>query len=108
MILKSDTKFEEEPDCHCKNDMRNLVNFHLGTWESQNLHFDGLLISKVYKVSAKKLQRSYLSWHWTVMQNFKTNLLAVAKLHHKFDEFLREQSKVSKFGLSSGTYVQSV
>ena len=27
----ADTKFEEEPDCHCKNDIRNLVNFHLGT-----------------------------------------------------------------------------
>ena len=40
-------------------------------------HFDGLFLSKVYQVWAKKLQRSYLSWHWTVMQilNKPSNLL---------------------------------
>ena len=32
-------------------------------------YFDGLFLSKVYEVWAKKIQRSYLSWHWTVMQN---------------------------------------
>ena len=30
---------------------------------------DGLILSKVYKVLVTKMQRSYLSWHWTVMQN---------------------------------------
>ena len=35
----------------------------------QKFHFDGLFLSKVYEVWAKKIQRSYLSWHWTVMQN---------------------------------------
>ena len=30
------------------------------------LHFDGLLLSKWYKVSAKKVQKGYLSWHWRV------------------------------------------
>ena len=27
------------------------------------------LLSKVYEVWAEKIQRSYLSWNWTVMQN---------------------------------------
>ena len=35
----------------------------------QKFHFDGLFLSKVYEVWGKKIQRSYLSWHWTVMQN---------------------------------------
>ena len=36
----------------------------------QQFYFDGLFLSKVYEVWAKKIQRSYLSWHWTVMQNW--------------------------------------
>ena len=37
----------------------------------KNLHFNGLLLNKVYNVWAKKVQRSYVSWHWRVMQNLK-------------------------------------
>ena len=47
MPLKNDSKFEEESTCHFKKDMRNLVNFDLRTRKSRNLHFDGLLLSKV-------------------------------------------------------------
>ena len=35
----------------------------------QKFHFDGLFSPKVYEVWSKKIQRSYLSWHWTVRQN---------------------------------------
>ena len=63
MTLNSDAKFEEESTCHCKNDMRNLENFHASTRKSQNLHFDGVLMCKEYKVLNKMLQRSYLSSH---------------------------------------------
>ena len=63
MTLNSAAKFEEEPTCHCKNDMRNLVNFHAITGKSQNLHIDGVLMSKVYNVLAKNLQRNYVSSH---------------------------------------------
>ena len=61
MTLNSDEKFEEEPTCRCKNDMRNLGIFHGSTGKSQNLHFDGVAMSKVYKVLAKNLQGSYVS-----------------------------------------------
>ena len=37
----------------------------------KNLHFNGLLLTKVYNVRAKKGQRNYLSWHWSLMQNSK-------------------------------------
>ena len=63
MTLNSYIKFVEEPTCCWKNGMRNLVKFNVSTRKSQNLHFDGILTSKGYKVLAKKLQRSYVSFH---------------------------------------------
>ena len=61
MTLKSDTKFEEKLTLGSKNDMRNLVNLNVSSGKSENLHFDVLLLSITYKVSAKKVQKSYLS-----------------------------------------------
>ena len=63
-----------------KNDMRNLVNFNVSTGKSENLHFDVLLLSIAYKVSAKKVQKNYLSWHWTEIQTLKKNWLFVWKM----------------------------
>ena len=37
----------------------------------KNIHFNVLLLSKVYSAWTKKVERSYLSWHWRVMQNLK-------------------------------------
>ena len=45
----------------------------------KNLHFNGLLLTKVYNVWAKKVQRSYVWWHWRLMQNLKENWLAPSK-----------------------------
>ena len=67
MKLKRDTEFEKGTTFHFKIDIRNLTNFELSTQKSQNVHFNGLLLSKVYITWAKKVQRSYLSWHWRVM-----------------------------------------
>ena len=61
MTLKSDAKFEEKLTLGSKNNMTNLVNFNATIGKSENLHFDLLLLSKAYKVSAKKVQKSYLS-----------------------------------------------
>ena len=44
-----------------KNDVRNLVNFNMSSDKSENLHFDVLLLSIAYKVSAEKVQKNYLS-----------------------------------------------
>ena len=46
----------------------------------KNLHFDWFLLCKILNVSPKKVQRSYLSWHWRVMQNLKNNWLIVWKM----------------------------
>ena len=36
---------------------------------SPNSYFDGFLLLKVYKISANKVLRIYVSWHRRVMQN---------------------------------------
>ena len=61
MTLKSDAKFEEKLTLDSKNDMTNLVNFNASSDKSENFHFDVLLLSKVYYVSLKKSQKSYVS-----------------------------------------------
>ena len=49
----SDAKFEEKLALGCKNDITNMVNFNTSSGKSENLHFDVLLLSIAYKVSAK-------------------------------------------------------
>ena len=44
----------------------------------QNLHL--FLLSKVFNVWPKKVQRSCLSWQWRVIQNLKKNWLAIWKM----------------------------
>ena len=46
----------------------------------KNLHFHWFLLCKVFNVWPKKVQRSYLSWHWRVMQNLKKNWFVVWKM----------------------------
>ena len=61
MTLESGAKIEEKLSHGFKNDMTNLLNFNASSGKSENLHFDVLLLSIAYKVSAKKVQKSYLS-----------------------------------------------
>ena len=60
MTLKNDEKSEEELTCRFKIDIRNLINFDLRTQSLKRLHFNGLLLTKVYNVLAKKVQRIYV------------------------------------------------
>ena len=50
MTKKSDTKFEEELNCCCKIDMRNLTNFDPSTLKSKKFALNGFLLKKVYNV----------------------------------------------------------
>ena len=45
-----------------------------------NLYFDRLFWLKVYKISAEKVQRSYVSWHWRVVKNLKKSWFLVSKM----------------------------
>ena len=40
---------------------RNLINFHASSRKSENLHFDGIILSKAFKVLDEKVQKSYFS-----------------------------------------------
>ena len=61
MTLKGDAIFKEKVTGGLKNDIRNLINFHASSCKSENLHFDGLFLSKAYKVLDEKVQKSYVS-----------------------------------------------
>ena len=64
-------------------EMKRLVVLKLakGIWQIliwalksiKTFHFNGLLLSKVYIVWGKKVQRSYLSWNWRGIQNLEMN-----------------------------------
>ena len=58
----------------------NLMKFHVSSWKSEILHFDGFLLFKSYNVSAKKVQTRNLSWHWRVKQSLKKNRLVVSNM----------------------------
>ena len=44
---------------------------------TRNLHFNGLLLTKVYNVWSKTLQRSFVSPYWSLMQYLKKHWLVV-------------------------------
>ena len=44
------------------------------------MHFHGFLLSKAYKVLDEKVQKSYVSWHWKVMQSLKKKWHMVPKM----------------------------
>ena len=46
----------------------------------KNFHFDWFLLCNVYHFWPKKVQWSYLSWHWRMMHNLKKNWPVVWKM----------------------------
>ena len=64
-------------------------------------------MTKKYIVRATKVQTSYLSWHWGVMQILKKNWLVVWKKTWEFCKFSPEHLKVSKLEHWWGPFVQS-
>ena len=61
MTQKGDAKFKRKLTRGLKNDIRNLVSLPVSSQKPENLHFDGLLLSRVYKVLDEKVQKSYVS-----------------------------------------------
>ena len=76
MTMNHDAKFEKDFTCRFKINMRNLTNFD----PIKNLHFNAPLLTKVYNFWVKKVQRSYVWWHWILMQNLKENWLVLSKM----------------------------
>ena len=46
----------------------------------KNVHFNGLFLIKVYNVWAKEVQRSYIWWHWRLMQILKEHWFVLSKM----------------------------
>ena len=80
MTLKRVAKFKWKLTCGLKNDSRNLLNFLVSSWKSENLQFDWIRLSKAYKHLDEKVQKSYVSWDWRVMQSLKKNWVLVPKM----------------------------
>ena len=77
------------------------------TWSLEslkNIHLNGLLLSKVYIVWAKRVQRSYLSWHWRVIQNSERNQLVVLKLTWGIWQIFTWALESVKIGTLMGTF----
>ena len=64
-----------------------VPNFRLSI--SPNLYLDRLLLLKLYKISAKKVQRCFVSWNWRLMQSLKKNWFVVSKLTRIWWIFIR-------------------
>ena len=83
-----------------QNYMRDLVNFNASSGKSENLHFVVLLLSITYKVSAKKVKRSYLLWHWSKKSKssptLKKNWVFVWKMTWKTLWFLTQAVEILK------------
>ena len=58
MTLKGDAIFKENLTGALKNGVRNLINFYASGRKPKNFHFDGLVLSKAYKVLDENVQKS--------------------------------------------------
>ena len=77
MTMQGDAKRNAKLTHGLKNVSKNLVNFLASSRKSENLHFDGFLLYKAYKVFVEKVQKIYVSWQWRVTQSLKKNWLLV-------------------------------
>ena len=64
----------------------------------RNLHFNWLLLTKVYNAWAKKVQLSYISWHYSMMQNFIENWLVFWEMPWGLWQIFTRPRKMFKIG----------
>ena len=61
MTLKGDAKFKRKLTPGLKNDIKDLVSFHVSSRKSGNLYSDRLILFKVDKDLDEKVQKIYVS-----------------------------------------------
>ena len=71
---------------------------------SKKFPFNGLLLSKVFIVWSKKVERNYLSWHWRVMQNLKKNWLVAWKMRWGIWQIFTRALESVKIGTLVGSF----
>ena len=107
MTMKSDTNLERNRLVVSKLTLGIWQIFTLALESLKNFPFTGFLLNKVYIVWAKKVQRSYLSWHWRAMQNLKKNWLVVWEMTRGIWQIFTDHLNVSKLELGWDTFVKS-
>ena len=70
----------------------------------KNLHFDWSILCKVCSVWLKKVQRSYISWHWRVIQNLKEKWLAVWKMTWGIWQIFTRPHEILNVGTFIGSF----
>ena len=102
--MSHNNTFGEELTSCFKIDMMNVMNFDSST---QNLNFNELFLIKIYNIWARKVQRSYVSENWRLMQNLKETNLCFQIWPEEFSNFSPKYSKVSKLGLWWDCFIRS-
>ena len=97
MTLNSDVKFKKTWFVVSK--WQEFSEFWSKHSSLKNLLFDWSTSCNVYNVWPKKVQRSYLSWHWGVMENLKKkNWLLVWKTRWGIWQIFTRALKSFKIG----------
>ena len=99
MTMENDAKFEEELTCQFKTDMTNLTNFDPSTQKSLKFELWWAAFDQIFE--QKKVQRSYIWWHWRLMQNLKENWLVLSKMTWRIWQIFVHRLKNSVFILES-------
>ena len=101
MLMKNSAKIEEELTYQFKID--------IGIWQSltwvlesfKNVQFKWLLLTKEYNLCAKKTQRTYVWWHWILMQSLKENWFVLSEMTWRIRQIFFLGLKNSNFILES-------
>ena len=72
-----------------------------------NLYFYRFLLLKVSTISAKKVQRNYVSWHWRVMRNLRENWLVLPKMTWGIWQIFTRALESLKFRILMGSFIES-
>ena len=73
---------------------RKIANFELSTQNSPNFHFLSYFPAKHARLELKKVQRSYVSWQWRVVQSLNKNWLVVWSKKFNFMDFFYLKGKL--------------
>ena len=100
MTLTNDEKAEEELTCRFKTDTRILTNLTRALKNLKNLHFNGLLLNKVYNVPAKKSIGEFSLMELNTDATFEGKLTCAFKNHmSNFANFNQSMFQSLKIGI---------
>ena len=96
-------------DLSFQNWHKQFDEFWLEHWKVSKIYtLMGCFWPKYIMFELKKVQRSYVWWHWRLMQNLKENWLVLSKMTWRIWQiFTRACSKVWNLGLLLGPFIQS-